>query len=42
MRVAALAAILAASLPGLAFADSIDGAWCLANGRRMVITVEAA
>ena len=38
MRVAVLAAIVAAALPSLAFADSIDGAWCLANGKRLVIT----
>jgi hypothetical protein len=38
MRVAVLAAILASCLPAAAWADSIDGAWCHQNGKRMVIS----
>jgi hypothetical protein len=38
MRVAVLAACLLATLPGLARADAIDGAWCRADGRRMLIS----
>jgi len=38
MRIAALAVLLTATAPALAWADSIDGAWCHDSGKRMVIT----
>ncbi len=37
MRLAVLTAVALTVLPGLAWADSIDGAWCSNNGRRFVI-----